>query len=83
MQRVLRIRRDAWNGVGAPFGVSFMFVATGLPTKASLTFAVANNFWGKEDAGVGPLLERMHDAKVSCDELKAFYTGQLHHVEVF
>jgi hypothetical protein len=36
---------------------------------------VANNFWGKEDAGVQPLLERMQGAKVTCDELKAFYNG--------
>jgi hypothetical protein len=36
---------------------------------------VANNFWGKDDAGVTPLLDRMHNAKVTCDELKAFYTG--------
>ncbi|WPG99370.1 septation protein imp2 [Acrodontium crateriforme] len=37
---------------------------------------VANNFWGKEDAGVSPLLERMHNAKVTSDELKAFYTAR-------
>ncbi|KAH0541402.1 hypothetical protein FGG08_004092 [Glutinoglossum americanum] len=37
---------------------------------------VANNFWGKEDAGVQPLLERMHNAKITCDELKAFYTAR-------
>jgi hypothetical protein len=36
---------------------------------------VANNFWGKEDAGVGPMLDRMHSAKVSCDELKTFYNS--------
>lgn len=36
---------------------------------------VANNFWGKDDAGVDPLLERMQYAKQTCDELKAFYTG--------
>lgn len=46
------------------------------------TRPVANNFWGKDDAGVGPLFQRMHDAKTTCDELKAFYTGnfptQLH-----
>lgn len=36
---------------------------------------VANNFWGKEDAGVSPLLERMHNAKVTADELKVFYSG--------
>jgi hypothetical protein len=38
--------------------------------------AVANNFWGKEDAGVGPLLERMQSAKTTCDELKSFYGGK-------
>jgi hypothetical protein len=30
---------------------------------------------GKDDAGVNPLLERMHNAKQTCDELKAFYSG--------
>lgn len=37
---------------------------------------VANNFWGKEDAGVSPLLERMHAAKVTGDELKNFYNAR-------
>ena len=36
---------------------------------------VANNFWGKEDAGVHPLLDRMQNAKATCDEVKAFYNG--------
>jgi hypothetical protein len=40
-----------------------------------LTFPVSNNFWGKDDAGVTPLLERMHNAKTTCDELKTFYSG--------
>ncbi|BDD56858.1 hypothetical protein MAP00_002276 [Monascus purpureus] len=39
---------------------------------ASLSFA--NNFWGKDDAGVIPMLERMHNSKVTCDELKSFYS---------
>ena len=34
---------------------------------------VANNFWGKDDAGVSPLLDRMHHAKLTSDELKSFY----------
>lgn len=38
--------------------------------------AVANNFWGKDDAGVAPLFERMHNAKITCDELRAFYAGK-------
>ncbi|KAE9978329.1 hypothetical protein EG328_001503 [Venturia inaequalis] len=42
----------------------------------SVQLSFANNFWGKEDAGVSPLLERMHNAKVTGDELKAFYTAR-------
>jgi hypothetical protein len=44
-----------------------------------LTWVVANNFWGKDDAGVQPLLERMQNAKVTCDELKSFYNSQNPH----
>ncbi|RMZ71622.1 cell division control (Cdc15) [Pyrenophora seminiperda CCB06] len=36
----------------------------------------ANNFWGKDDAGVGPMLDRMHAAKVTNDELKNFYAAR-------
>ncbi|ERS99054.1 SH3 domain protein [Sporothrix schenckii 1099-18] len=39
----------------------------------SVALSFANNFWGKDDAGVGPLLERMAGAKQTCDELRAFY----------
>ncbi|KAB2577057.1 Cell division control protein [Lasiodiplodia theobromae] len=46
------------------------------PPSVSLSFA--NNFWGKDDAGVTPLLERMHNAKVTGDELKSFYTARAH-----
>lgn len=46
------------------------------PPSVSLSFA--NNFWGKDDAGVGPLLERMHNAKVTGDEMKSFYTARAH-----
>lgn len=38
---------------------------------------VANNFWGKDDAGVLPMLERMHNAKSTCDELRSFYSSEL------
>lgn len=37
----------------------------------------ANNFWGRDDAGVAPMLERMHNAKVTADELKSFYSARL------
>ncbi|PLB53001.1 SH3 domain protein [Aspergillus steynii IBT 23096] len=39
----------------------------------TVAMSFANNFWGKDDAGVGPMLDRMHGSKVSCDELKTFY----------
>ncbi|MCJ1250215.1 hypothetical protein MMC30_007441 [Trapelia coarctata] len=39
----------------------------------TVSLSFANNFWGKDDAGVHPLLERMHNAKVTSDELKSFY----------
>lgn len=38
--------------------------------------AVSNNFWGRDDAGVDPLLTRMANARTTCDELKAFYTAR-------
>lgn len=41
-----------------------------------LTCVVANNFWGKDDAGVGPLLDRMLAAKQTCDELRSFYSAR-------
>lgn len=40
------------------------------------TITVANNFWGKEDAGVTPLLTRIQNAKTTGDELKAFYSAR-------
>ncbi|EEQ27851.1 SH3 domain-containing protein [Microsporum canis CBS 113480] len=40
-------------------------------------YLVANNFWGKDDAGVLPMLERMHNAKLTCDELRSFYNTQM------
>ncbi|PYH78969.1 putative cell division control protein [Aspergillus uvarum CBS 121591] len=39
----------------------------------TVAMSFANNFWGKDDAGVGPMMDRMHNAKASCDELKTFY----------
>ncbi|TKW57782.1 Septation protein imp2 [Colletotrichum tanaceti] len=42
----------------------------------SVALSFANNFWGKEDAGVGPLIDRMLAAKQTCDELKAFYSAR-------
>lgn len=43
---------------------------------SNLTFyLVANNFWGRDDAGLQPMLDRMHGSKTSNDELKAFYTS--------
>ena len=41
------------------------------PPSVPLSFS--NNFWGRDDAGVDPLLTRMGNAKTTCDELKSFY----------
>lgn len=51
------------------------------PVRAALgtntdQLTVANNFWGKEDAGVTPLLTRLHNAKVAGDELHAYYNAR-------
>ncbi|KAI3317730.1 hypothetical protein HD806DRAFT_514122 [Xylariaceae sp. AK1471] len=39
----------------------------------TVALSFANNFWGKDDAGVGPLLDRMASAKQTSDELRSFY----------
>ncbi|KAF7538644.1 hypothetical protein G7Z17_g12597 [Cylindrodendrum hubeiense] len=39
----------------------------------AVALSFANNFWGKDDAGVGPMLSRLAGAKQTCDELRAFY----------
>ncbi|KAJ5808207.1 hypothetical protein N7474_009476 [Penicillium riverlandense] len=39
----------------------------------SVSMSFANNFWGKDDAGLHPMLDRMHGSKITNDELKAFY----------
>jgi hypothetical protein len=41
----------------------------------SVALSFAHNFWGREEAGVEPLLQRMLNAKQTSDELKSFYTG--------
>lgn len=33
----------------------------------------SNNFWGNDDRGVTSLLDRMRDAKQTCEELRVFY----------
>ncbi|KAJ3578986.1 hypothetical protein NPX13_g1571 [Xylaria arbuscula] len=41
----------------------------------TVALSFANNFWGKDDAGVGPLLDRMASAKQTSDELRSFYSA--------
>ena len=43
----------------------------------TVALSFANNFWGKSDAGYGPLLDRMANAKQTNDELKAYYNGNI------
>lgn len=69
---------NAWNIGRRTNGLPVMYAVprSQLTERALLTIVirlVANNFWGKEDAGVGPMLDRMHCAKSTCDELKTFY----------
>ncbi|KAJ5386380.1 hypothetical protein N7509_008921 [Penicillium cosmopolitanum] len=40
----------------------------------TVSMSFANNFWGKDDAGLQPMLDRMHCSKTTSDELKAFYS---------
>ncbi|KAI5866384.1 hypothetical protein GGS23DRAFT_556865 [Durotheca rogersii] len=42
----------------------------------AVALSFANNFWGKDDAGVGPLLDRMASAKQTSDELRSFYSAR-------
>ncbi|KAM3515148.1 hypothetical protein MY11210_001266 [Beauveria gryllotalpidicola] len=42
----------------------------------AVALSFANNFWGKDDAGVQPLLDRMAAAKQTNDELKSFYSAR-------
>ncbi|KAI1373577.1 hypothetical protein F4677DRAFT_429330 [Hypoxylon crocopeplum] len=42
----------------------------------AVSLSFANNFWGKDDAGVGPLLDRMASAKQTSDELRSFYSAR-------
>lgn len=46
--------------------------------RLSLTrsITVSNNFWGRSDLGVDPLLSRMSAAKTTSDELRAFYRAR-------
>ncbi|KAJ5918903.1 hypothetical protein N7454_010047 [Penicillium verhagenii] len=39
----------------------------------TVSMSFANNFWGKDDAGLQPMLDRMHGSKATSDELKVFY----------
>ncbi|KAJ5888055.1 hypothetical protein N7495_008096 [Penicillium taxi] len=45
----------------------------GMVDGPSVSMSFANNFWGREDAGLQPMLDRMHGSKVTSDELKVFY----------
>jgi hypothetical protein len=41
------------------------------------SYTFANNFWGKEDMGVQNLLQRMHDAKQTCEEVHGFFKERI------
>jgi hypothetical protein len=74
----LNIHHNAWDRGRGTFGLHVLYVKQ-LPAPASQSndaaSIVANNFWGKDDAGLQPMLDRMHGSKTTSDELKAFYSG--------
>ncbi|KAK9446593.1 uncharacterized protein V1518DRAFT_423531 [Limtongia smithiae] len=45
------------------------------PPSVPLSFS--NHFWGVEEKGVGVLLQRMRDAKQTCEEIKSFYKERI------
>ncbi|KAK9454356.1 hypothetical protein V1511DRAFT_517647 [Dipodascopsis uninucleata] len=45
------------------------------PPTVPISFS--NNFWGLEEKGVTSLLQRMREAKLTCEELKAFYKERI------
>ena len=49
-------------------------VNTDAPPSVPLSFS--NNFWGRDDAGVDPLLTRVQNAKTTSDELRSFYAAR-------
>lgn len=49
-----------------------------IPLHALTIILVANNFWGKDDAGLQPMLDRVHGSKITNDELKVFYSSTWH-----
>ncbi|RMD40851.1 hypothetical protein DV735_g4267, partial [Chaetothyriales sp. CBS 134920] len=57
-----------------PEGGQPEIIMTDAPPSVPLSFS--NNFWGRDDAGVDPLLTRMHNAKTTSDELKSFYSAR-------
>lgn len=74
----LDINNNAWDGGRRTIGLHVLYDESNelfVSRIQSNITAVANNFWGKDDAGVQPMLDRMHGSKVTSDELKAFYAG--------
>jgi hypothetical protein len=64
----------AWDGGRWTYGLHVLYAVLHYYSlsRANNTL-VANNFWGKDDAGLQPMLDRMHNSKVTNDELKVFY----------
>ena len=48
--------------------------AGGGPPTVPMSFS--NNFWGKNDQGVEPLMTRMQNSKTTSDEIRAFYKAR-------
>lgn len=60
---------------GPTVSMSCMCYCTKKSLRALTIILVANNFWGKDDAGLQPMLDHVHGSKITNDELKVFYSS--------
>lgn len=60
---------------GPTVSMSCMWYYTNISLHALIISLVANNFWGRDDAGLQPMLDRVHGSKITNDELKVFYNS--------
>ena len=60
---------------GPTVSMSCMSLDINSSRLALIDHIVANNFWGRDDAGLQPMLDRVHGSKITNDELKVFYNS--------
>jgi hypothetical protein len=74
----LNIDNNAWDSGRWTYGLHVLYA---IPRENNSDRAdsiiVANNFWGRDDAGLQPMLDRVHGSKITNEELRVFYNGML------